>query len=227
MLGKNYLDSFKLFNLDKINRDIIQETKTIHKEETLELHDNGKIVDHVKNIGSYSRIIDAFQKYFKTYLNKGDLKRFIQSYLKGVIRQRIVRENKRYLKIDLLNRLAVFILLMFNVEIKRNSACLLSNIMFFDLVDSNHYNINMLDNLPAAAVDAHAFSIKIDHELKDHFQYYKPYDYREEPSVSVSSDFEEKLEKFMTDWVAMKIELDIKELKAIENMKIEYLNHRD
>lgn len=61
-LAKNYLDCYSSFEIQTPIRHAIAAIKSIHEDETTEIHKKGLIINHVINIGSYENIGRLFSR---------------------------------------------------------------------------------------------------------------------------------------------------------------------
>ena len=114
--------------------------KTTQQNETLEIHTEGGFSHYITDEGPYSTIGERLKNYSDNkFIDLTKLKQFLQHSFRNKFNNDII-VNKE-LEVELLDQLQTLVKLMFSVEVKRNAAALLTNAMFFDLVNANIYEI--------------------------------------------------------------------------------------
>lgn len=210
-LDKILLSKFRKFNvltgIDNILGPKSLANKTTHQDETTKLHSTGVITQKITNVAAYSDVVLQLNKYIEDkFIVKEKIKAFIMSFIKGNIDLEILNDNKcqdKEIKIFFLEQLNSLILLMFNLEVKRNSACFLTNCMLFELIDAGIYKVEQISqDYPMAMDGAVESSIHIDHEFE--FKYFQSYDQRK-PTNTNPKDLEIRHRKILTDWIIYKI----------------------
>lgn len=240
-LGKNHLYDYKHGTGRLISKTSIT-MKTTQQNETLEICKGGAFKHFKTNEGTYKTIGEGLKKLIdKKFINEKKLKEFFQSSLKGKKCSTIIQ--KKIVETDLIDQLKADVELIFGIEIKRNPAALLTNAMFFDLVDSGLYKIeHIASKMPMAMKGAVLASVMIDKEMGK-----LTYDYRENPrGAKDAKDLLKKDKIILKDWLKCKLKINeeieqnitaykdflqlgsnttVKELqKFIKNNKLDFIN---
>ncbi len=209
-LGKNYLYDYK-YGTGKTIGDNSVAKKTTQKDETLEIYTVGGFRHHTTDEASYSNIGTRLKEYIDNeFIDQNKLKQFLQDSIRGQINGDIVLDGE--LKVDLINQLQTLVKLMFSVEVKRNTSALLTNAMFFDLVDAKIYEIkDIAKEIPVAMEDAVPASVTIDKKVSKYFTSITGYDYRETEAKSKAEILAKRDDKILIDWLLYKLKLNINE----------------
>ncbi|WP_425360608.1 hypothetical protein [Candidatus Tisiphia endosymbiont of Ceraclea dissimilis] len=110
----------------------------------------------------------------------------------------------KQLEADLIEQFKADIELIFGIEVKRNSASLLTNAMFFDLVDKGIYKLKQIaSKMPMAMEGAVNASVIIDKDMGK-----STYDYRENPRGSKEAKQLLKNDtEILQDWLSLKLDI--------------------
>lgn len=212
-LGKNHLCDKKHGTGRLISATSITK-KTIQQNETLEISTGGAFKHFKTNEGTYETIGQQLKKLIDgQFINKHMLKKFFQFSLKGKECPEIVIQNTtKTLQWDttstnLIDQLRTDIELMFGIEVKRNPAALLTNAMFFDLVDKGIYKIqDIADKMPMAIKGAVPASVIIDIQMGESTYDYR-YDYEDAPKgYKEVRNLASKDEAILQDWLKYKLQ---------------------
>ncbi|WP_375332138.1 hypothetical protein [Candidatus Tisiphia endosymbiont of Temnostethus pusillus] len=210
LLGINCVYDYKFGTKKHITGSSISK-KTTQKDETLEIHTLGAFSDYMTDEGAYDAIQKRLQRFIdERYIDKSKLSKFFKSSLRGKEYGDVILNNE--LRDELTNQLQTLVKLMFGVEVKRNAATLLTNAMFFDLVDANMYKIgDILDKMPMVMQGAVSASTTIDKEMRDKTEVKKTseYDCRAKFEPSKARDLANRDDKILQDWLKWKLQSDI------------------
>lgn len=204
-LGKNYLWDYKHGTGRAISKNVITK-KTTQQDETVDFYKTGTFTHFKTNEGTYENIGQELKKLItRDFINEKELKNFFQSSLKGKVCSKTIKN--RAVQTDLRDQLKIDVDLIFGIEVKRNPAALLTNAMFFDLVDKGIYKIEEIVNkMPMAMKGAVSASITIDKEIGK-----LRYDYRENPrGTKEAKELLEKDESILQDWLNLKLNISSK-----------------
>lgn len=115
--------------------------------------------------------------------------------------------KKKALETDLVAQLKTDVELIFGIEVKRNPAALLTNAMFFDLVDAGQYEIeDIATKMPMAMKNAVSASVIIDKVMGK-----LTYDYRDNLRGSEEVlELVKKDESILQDWLNLKLNISSK-----------------
>lgn len=173
-LGKIYLYDYKYGTKAHITNTSVTK-RTTQQNETLEVYKGGAFSDYVVNEGDYKSIGKRLQRFIDDhYIKEDNLSKFLKASLKGEGYGDIVHDNAKGFSVDLMDHLQTLVKLIFGVEVKRNSAALLTNPMFFDLVDAKVYKVqDIADRIPMAMKGAVSASVFMDKQKNE-----STYDYR-------------------------------------------------
>jgi hypothetical protein len=215
-LGKNYLYDYK-YGTGKTISDISTARKTTQKDETLEIHTAGAFKHYATDEATYSGIGARLKEYIDNgFIEKDKFKPFFQSLIKGKINVDIVLDEE--LTTDLLNQLQTLVKFIFGIEVKRNPAALLTNAMFFDLVNAGVYKIDEIDEkMPMAMEGGVSASVTIDKKVDEYLTSISEYDYRGTEAKSKSDILAKKETAILKDWLLNK--LGIKIYDTIKTLK--------
>lgn len=215
-LGKNYLYDNKYGSGKTIGDNSIAK-KTTQKDETLEIHTAGGFKHYTTDEGSYANIGARLKEYIDNeFIDSTKLKQFLQSSIRGKINSDIILDNE--LLVDLLDQLQTLVKLMFGIEIKRNTAALLTNAMFFDLVDEKIYELkDIAKELPVAMEDAVPASTTIDKKVGKYLTSISEYDYRDREEPSKAKILAARDKVILKDWLLYKLKINL-------HKEIEHLN---
>ncbi|MFU7502809.1 MAG: hypothetical protein ACE1S7_05250 [Candidatus Tisiphia sp.] len=188
--------------------------KTTQQNETLEISTGGAFKHLKTNEGTYETIGQQLKRLIdKEFINKNILKQFFQFSLKGKECSEIVRLTTTKTlqwdttKANLMDQLKTDIELIFGIEVKRNPAALLTNAMFFDLVDKGIYKIqDIADKMPMAMKGAVPASVIIDIQMGESTYDYR-YDYEDAPKgYKEVRNLASKDEAILHDWLKYKLQ---------------------
>ncbi|WP_425360535.1 MULTISPECIES: hypothetical protein [unclassified Candidatus Tisiphia] len=203
-LGKNHLYDYKHGTKRLISNSITK--KTTQQNETLEVSKGGAFIHFKTNEGAYDTIGQELKRLIDDqFIYKSKLKEFFLSSLRGKICFEIVKNKTT--ETDLIDQLKTDVELIFGIEVKRNPAVLLTNAMFFDLVDKGIYKIEEIaDKMPMAMKGAVVASVIIDKSMGKSI-----YDYREKPTgYKEVKELVEKDESILQDWLKWKLAINKK-----------------
>ncbi|WP_375319101.1 hypothetical protein [Candidatus Tisiphia endosymbiont of Oplodontha viridula] len=225
-LGKNHLcdnnhGTGSLISTTSITRE------TTQQNETLEISTGGAFKHFKTNEGTYETIGQQLKRLIdEEFINKNILKQFFQFSLKGKECSEIVMQDTTKTlqwdttKANLIDQLKAHVELMFGIEVKRNPAALLTNAMFFDLVDKGIYKVEeMVDKLskdkktivstgkmPMAIKGAVPASVIIDIQMGESTYDYR-YDYEDAPKgYKEVRNLASKDEAILHDWLKYKLQ---------------------
>ncbi|MCC8483829.1 MAG: hypothetical protein LN561_04715 [Rickettsia endosymbiont of Labidopullus appendiculatus] len=225
-LGKNHLcdnnhGTGRLISTTSLTR------KTTQQNETLEISTGGAFKHFKTNEGTYETIGQQLKQLIdKQFIKKNILKQFFQFSLKGKeCSEIVIQDTTKTLqwdttKEDLIDQLKADVELMFGIEVKRNPAALLTNAMFFDLVDNGIYKVEeMVDKLskdkktivsvgkmPMAIKGAVPASVIIDIQMGESTYDYR-YDYEDAPKgYKEVRNLASKDEAILQDWLKYKLQ---------------------
>ncbi len=204
-LGKNHLYDYK-YGTGKVISNTAITRKTTQQNETLEICKKGAFKHFKTNEGTYSKIGEEWKKLIDgQHINANVLREFFQSSLKGVLCNSIIKKTTE--KTDLIDQLKTDVELIFGIEVKRNPAALLTNAMFFDLVDAGRYKIeDIATKMPMAMQGAVSASVIIDKVMGKSI-----YDYRDNLRGSEEVlELVKKDESILQDWLNLELNISSK-----------------
>lgn len=221
-LGKDHLYDYKHGTGRLISKTSVT-MKTTQQNETLEICKGGAFKHFKTNEGTYETIGQELKKLIEgKFINEKKLREFFQSSLKCKKYSAVIQKN--IAATDLIDQLKTDVELIFGIEVKRNNAALLTNAMFFDLVDKGIYKIESIaDKMPMAMKGAVSASVIIDKAMGG-----STYDYRDNPRGT--KDAESLLKKdneILQEWLKLKLNISRKVESLDINNKIPSLGTND
>ena len=165
--------------------------------------------------GTYSDIGSRLKGYIDNkFIDPSKLKSFFHFLLKNQNVSSAGLILDKDLEIKLTNQFETLGKLIFGVEIKRNPAALLTNAMFFDLVDQGVYKIEDIDKkMPMSMKDgAVPGSVTIDKKVSGYLTSLSAYDYRNKEEKSKAEEVVIRDNSILKDWLLYKLRIKIHDL---------------
>lgn len=176
----------------RLNNTVLTEIN-IQENETLKLYTSGAFMHYKMGYGNYDDIARMLETQ---YLNQGVTVVQLVNAFKVILRSstpQITELQNDQISID---RIKPIVELMFFTEVKRNSAALLTNAMFWDLVAEGVYQVTDIEQkMPVAMQRAVIASITIDKMMG-----VNRYDYRADSKTLRAEELNIKDGKLILDW---------------------------